>query len=71
MKLTESERLSPLWDKITEHLSAQIEANRMELERTNKPPSSVSDDVLRGMILANRRLLAKGKDNDDVRAAEQ
>lgn len=71
MNLTDSERQSPLWAKIAEHLNAQIEANRLELEKTNKAPSSVSDDVLRGLILAQRRLLAKGRENDDVRAAEQ
>lgn len=69
MILTDSEKLSPLWAKISEHLLSQIEINRLSLEKTNKPPSSLSDDVLRGMILANRRLLAKGKEDSDVSAA--
>jgi ribosomal protein L18E len=61
MKLTESERNSPLWQKITEHLVSQIEVHRVELEKINR---AQGDDVLRGQILACRRLLAKGKTAD-------
>ena len=61
-ELTDSERQSPLWAKLKKHLEAQIEASRIELEKVNKPPNTVSDDVLKGNIMAYRKLLAKGKE---------
>lgn len=62
LNLTESERTSPLWKKITDYLAAQIEADRIELEKVGNN-KAYSDDVLKGKILAWRRLLAKGKEH--------
>lgn len=58
--LTESERLSPLWARLVEHMGAQIAALHTDLEK----PGGGKDDFLRGQIYALRKLIAKGKEDE-------
>ena len=58
-RITGADKQSEAWRKIEEHLKQKIEDYRSDLEKPNKPPSALNDDVLRGCILAYRRLLAK------------
>lgn len=58
-RITEADKQTMFWFKLEQHLQREIERYRLEMEKTFKSAGSFNDDVLRGLILANRRLLAK------------
>ncbi len=61
--LTDAERASPLWEKLTKHFQARISKLHMELENADDENKSTK---LRGRIATFRELLAHDKDSPPV-----
>lgn len=61
--LTDAERASPLWEKLTTHFQARISRLHTELENAANETTSAK---LRGRIATFRELLAHDKDSPPV-----
>lgn len=65
-RISEAEKLTPVWAKTESYLKQMIEQYRSELEKPNKSAMALNDDVLRGCILAYRRLLSKAENENTI-----
>ena len=63
MKLTEAEKISPLWIKIKEHLESRIDKHRASNDKTQ---SNEETEKLRGRIAELKYLITLEKDGIQI-----